>query len=109
MEFTLVPYHESNREVYKMYFKKVLIAIDQLINVLFGGAIDEMLSARAYRMDVYEKSKFWKVIRKFIDSLFFLSKDHCFNCFTIEVRREQLPELYQNNKLYVDSYKSENQ
>lgn len=92
-----------------MYFKKILIAVDQLFNVLFGGAVDEMISARAYRMEVYGKSKFWKVVRIVIDKLFFLSKDHCFNCFATEVQREQLPELYQNNKLYVDSYESDNQ
>lgn len=90
-----------------MYFKKVLIAVDQLFNTLFGGAVDEMISARAYRMEVYEKSKFWKVARIVIDAFFFFSKEHCFKCFVTEVQREQLPELYQNNKLYIDSYESE--
>lgn len=51
------------------YSKKVLIALDRLINVLFGGRVGETLSSRAWREQ-------WKT-RALIDSLFFWEKDHC--------------------------------
>ena len=46
-----------------------LIAVDQLVNALFGGSPDECVSSRLY--DHYPNS----ILRKFVDIIF--GKDHC--------------------------------
>lgn len=51
------------------YAKRVLIAVDRLINTLCGGAVGETLSSRAYR-------EHWK-IEPIIDALFFWEQTHC--------------------------------
>lgn len=77
------------------WFLQLLIAIDQLINVLItplhGGAwADETLSSRAYRME--RQGKPWgKIFRPMIDCLFFWEKEHCRMAFLDERRQRQLP------------------
>lgn len=63
--------------------KQVLIALDQLVNTLFGGWADETLSSRAYRKH--------KRLMKWIDCLFFWQKHHCFSAYMSEKRRLQAP------------------
>lgn len=74
------------------YSKSVFIALDQLLNALFGGYPDETLSSRAYRMDV-GGGPHWP--RKFIDSvaLIFRDKDHCREAFFSECYGRQLPPI----------------
>lgn len=67
---------------------QVLIAIDQLINTLFGGMADETLSSRAYRLEL-ERGRFWA--RKLIDGILFFDKDHCKESYESEILRRQLP------------------
>lgn len=70
------------------YFKNLLIAIDQLINALFGGYCDETMSSRAWRW--YEKGiKKWPCI--LIDHLFFWESCHCYESYLSELERKQLP------------------
>lgn len=74
--------------------KRFGIGLDQTLNTLVKltdgrGHPDEMLSARAWRLrDVHPRLYVW------IDRLFFWDKDHCRECFEIEMNREQLPEIY---------------
>ena len=49
--------------------KQIPIAIDQLINTLFGGWADETISSVAWRKR--HEGKGWGLLRKMIDSLFF--------------------------------------
>lgn len=74
------------------YLKKVLIWLDQGVNVIFfGGYPDETLSSRAYRR-CRDKGKCFS--RKFIDTLFFLDKDHCYQSYVSEdLCRHMPPEL----------------
>lgn len=69
------------------YWKRVLISIDQLANVVvFDGSPDETLSARAWREQ-------WK-IRPWIDRLFFFEADHCQASYEWERDRRDLPSSY---------------
>ena len=60
-----------------------LVAVDQLINTIFGGWADETLSSRAWRHQNWQY--------RFIDRLFFWQKDHCKSSFESEQNRLQLP------------------
>lgn len=70
----------------------VLIAIDQLFNVLTGGAADETFSSRCYRGAVLDKKpkKRWRVWHRVVNGLFF-DKDHCKTAYESEVKRKQYP------------------
>ena len=70
------------------YWLNLAIAIDQLLNALFGGACDETLSSRAWRLQE-ERGK--KLPRFLIDTLFFFDKDHCYQSYLSEIERKQLP------------------
>ena len=71
-----------------MALKQIAIALDQLVNTIFGGWADETLSARLYRT----RSPF----RKVIDLLFFFDKDHCHTSYLSEIKRAQLPPEYRD-------------
>lgn len=66
-----------------MRLAQVLIALDQLANAICGGWADETLSSRAYR----ESPR----VEKFINTLFFWDKDHCYESYVSEQLRTQLP------------------
>lgn len=70
------------------HIKQLLIAIDQLLNVLFGGWADETLSSRAWRWYRDDIRTYPKVI---IDALFFLEENHCQESYFSELKRTQLP------------------
>lgn len=72
--------------------KQFLIALDQLVNTLFGGYADETLSARAYRRRLHG----WHNVYSFINILFFWQKDHCESAFLSELERRQLPVEYRD-------------
>lgn len=80
----------------KGWFYQLMIAIDQLLNVLItplqrGAYADETMSSRAYRMD--RDGKPWgKVLRPIIDFIFlWQTTDHCWHAFIKERERAQLP------------------
>jgi len=71
------------------------IALDQLLNTAIylkadrrWGYADEMLSARAWRLRGKSELYIW------IDWLFMWDKDHCEECYKIELERLQLPPEY---------------
>lgn len=74
------------------YAKNVLIAVDQLINTLFGGFSDETLSSAAYRAS-RDGVRHWP--RRLIDALFFWDRKgqtrHCELSYTSEQLRLQCP------------------
>ena len=55
--------------------KQIPIAIDQLVNALFGGWADETISSVAWRKR--NECRGWALLRNLIDTLFFLQADHC--------------------------------
>lgn len=69
--------------------EQIPIAIDQLINTIFGGWADETISSRAHRMQ--RKSTTWSRFRKIIDSLFCWQKNHCESAYLSEKNRLQCP------------------
>lgn len=77
------------------WFLQLLIAIDQLLNVLItplqGSAwADETLSARAWRADC-DGRWFGCIMRPLIDGLFFWQESHCRSAWLSEFFRQQLP------------------
>lgn len=70
-----------------MKLLQVAIALDQLLNTLFGGYADETLSSRAYRMR--RDGKPWP--ERVINGLFFWQEDHCYEAYMSEVKRRQYP------------------
>lgn len=82
----------SDYDKYKVFIfwkHQMLVSLDQLINTMFIGWADETISSRVYRLSQYEK--FYIPIKKFINSLFFLENDHCFNSYDGERKRIQFP------------------
>lgn len=79
----------------KTYLLNVLIALDQLVNALFGGHSDETLSARAYRNS---QKGYWyaRVFRKLIDCVFgwLGDEDHCYQSYLNELNRAHLGPAY---------------
>jgi hypothetical protein len=73
------------------YLFRVLIAIDQLLNVVVcNGEPDETMSSVAYRME--RDGYFWGFMRPVIDFIFRLfQKDHCKMAYESEQLGLQLP------------------
>lgn len=69
--------------------QQILIAIDQFVNACIGGWADETLSCRAWRQR--EKKRRWKIMRRVIDALFFMQKEHCRQAFESEKNRRHFP------------------
>lgn len=72
-----------------------LYALDQFANTLIKlsdgwGMSDEMISARAWRL----RDRHPRLLR-FVDTIFFFDKNHCQECFEIELKRKHLPREYQ--------------
>lgn len=68
--------------------KRILIALDQLMNALAGGWPDETLSSRCWRWDASGK-RTWP--RKTVDGLFFWDRNHCRESYESERLGRQLP------------------
>ena len=80
---------------------QVLIALDQLVNVLFGGYADETMSSRAYRMsERHDTGVFgwrWRVCATVINFLF-RDPEHCFKAYQSERIGKQLPPEFREMK-----------
>ena len=68
---------------------QVPIAIDQLVNTLFGGWADETISSVAWRKR--NDGKGWAFLHCLVDCLFFWQPDHCKMAYESELDRKQLP------------------
>ena len=78
------------------YFIRVLLAIDQLLNVVIcNGAPDETMSAASYRM--HRDGRFWGFMMHPINFMFRWQgvKDHCYRAYLKELARTQYPTEYQ--------------
>ena len=69
--------------------EQIPIAIDQLINTIFGGWADETISSRAWRKR--GDGNGWAMLRQVIDALFFWQKYHCREAYESEKHRLQCP------------------
>lgn len=68
--------------------KRILIALDQLVNTVFNGWPDETISSRAWR---WEQSGKLRWPRRLIDTLFFFDANHCRESYESERLGRQLP------------------
>ena len=75
-----------------MSLYRIGVAVDQLANALLGGFEDEMLSARAFRLQ--HSCKRWMWMRRFIDAVFFWETRHCWHSYQTEKLRKQSPGDY---------------
>jgi len=71
---------------------QIALALDQLANTVAGGYADESLSARSWRLR--ERSPGWARARRYIDRLFWLQPNHCFEAYESERLKRQLPPEY---------------
>lgn len=72
------------------YFRRIFIAIDQLLNTFLGGWPDETFSARCWRWHM--KGIEWP--RRLVNYLVWWQKDHCYSAYGNELKREQTAEDY---------------
>ncbi len=70
------------------YFQ-VLVAVDQLINTLFGCMADETLSSRAHRLKTERGRKNLSVL---INGILFWQTDNCEEAYRYEIKRSHLSE-----------------
>jgi len=77
------------------YFLRLLLAIDQLFNVLLcNGEPDETMSAASYRM--HRGGRWWGWMMPVIDLMFWWQgPNHCRNAYLKELSRAQYPKEYQ--------------
>lgn len=76
------------------FVRNVLLSIDQFGNVLLFGSADETISARSYRKGEKEGHRGWKVMQRFVDTLFWFEKDHTKNAYEAEQARCHMPSDY---------------
>lgn len=77
------------------YFSQVLEALSQLLNTIFGGYADEMLSARLHR---HRNTVLGAFFRSIVNSLFFWQDDHCLIAYDCEWQRKGNHPHYNVNK-----------
>ena len=85
--------------------KNTAIGLDQTLNCFIKlsdgwGTPDEMLSARAWRLREQHPT-----LVKLINGLFFWDKNHCEECYWIEITRKQLPIEYQKEQKWTELLK----
>lgn len=79
------------------YLENLLIAIDQLINAIFGGSCDETISALCYRKSQEKGHYFYKALKFILDiCLSPFKQNHCEQAYLSEVYRKQLPPNYRH-------------
>ena len=79
------------------YLINVLIAVDQLVNTLFGGMPDETISAECFRKSQEKGHYFYKILKFILDvCLSPIKQDHCEQAYLSEVYRKQLPPQYRH-------------
>jgi len=63
----------------KPYYFRLLLAIDQLFNVLLlNGNEDQTISGHVGYKAIETNKWYWLTAEKIINTLFFFDKDHCF-------------------------------
>lgn len=76
------------------WIHRLVVAISQLINTIFGGMPDETVSSRVYREKYSTGGSFYCFLELAINSFFFWEIDHCFLAWSDEVNRRHVhPEM----------------
>lgn len=79
------------------FIKNLLLSIDQTGNVFLMGSADETISARSYREGELNGKKYWKLMRSFVDTLFWFEKDHTKKAYEAEQARCHMPSDYRKD------------
>lgn len=79
-------------------FEQIPIALDQLVNTIFGGYADETISAASYRKR--NESTGWRLMGKLIDCIFFWQENHCQQAYQSEIERKHLPKEYRGTEFW---------
>jgi len=87
-----------------IHFFLIFIALSQLLNTLLGGWPDETTSARSYRMRL--SSKFWYVMYRGINLLFFWQADHCKWAYDFETKLRPIPSWQRDMSKFKDLFKT---
>jgi len=80
------------------YWLSLLIALDQFVNALLWGYVDETLSSRAYRSAQLRTpaKRRWRLAEQLINALFWRDRvgelRHCQLAYLGELAREHLPK-----------------
>ena len=74
---------------------QICVALDQVVNTIFGGYADETISSRSHRAYVSGKRK-WT--RNILNVLFFWQDDHCKEAYESEINRMQYPPEMRENQ-----------
>lgn len=72
-----------------MKLAQVAVALDQLINTIFGGYADETMSSRCWRL---RNEQPYRYLRKTIDTVLWFDKDHCETSYNSERQRKYFPQ-----------------
>lgn len=67
---------------------RILVGLDQLLNIITGGDEDDTLSSRIYVNSI--SSPRWMKCRKVVDWLFSFEPDHCKVAFQVEYKKKVL-------------------
>jgi hypothetical protein len=71
-----------------MKILQIAVALDQLVNTIFGGYADETMSSRCWRLREYQP---YKVLRPAIDAVLFFDPRHCETSYLNEIARKYQP------------------
>jgi hypothetical protein len=67
---------------------QILVALDQLVNTIFGGYAEETMSSRCWRLREFQP---YKTLRPVIDTILFFDPDHCETSYLNEVDHKYMP------------------
>ena len=82
------------------YFLRLLLAIDQLLNVaICNGEPDETMSSACWRME--RDGRFWGFMRPVIDRLFWFQPNHCRRAYEAELLRQQYAIVFQSRATWM--------
>jgi hypothetical protein len=86
------------------YIKNGLIALDQLLNALLGGACDETLSSRTYRM-ARIRGGGWADFECLVNTLFYSDREgeirHCELSYMVEMASGHMPKALRREMLRI--------
>ena len=85
------------------YLINALLAADQLLNAVLGGACDETLSSRTYRM-ARIKGGAWAAFERLVNALFWRDVDdqgrrHCELSYLVEMQSGHMPKVLIRTKI----------
>jgi len=81
------------------HLHQIGVAVDQLVNTLFGGWADESICSRIHRNAV--KGYWYAVAAQWLLDLVFspIKRNHCLESYLSEIKRSQLPPAFRRGSI----------